>query len=485
MATIQDLINSNALKKNIKFAESPKSKTLSKVNSPKVSEIDVVIGLDFGTSASKVVIQAPDLPGKPCFAVDFGKHGYTANPYLLPSKLWVAPDKTCSLEVAENAKLVTSIKLPLFIKSKGFMSVEKFAKEFPDFEEIAASYLALLLKCSKKWFLEKQGDIIGKNAKINWHLNLGVPTICIEENEEKRIFTKVGKVAWILSTSLKKKAISLNDANLEFKQWDEGVSWEENEEKCSFELIPEIAAGAIGYAKSDNRINGLHLVVDIGASTVDVCCFNLDKNKGDDYYELKHAIVKDLGTIMLYNTWVNAFLKTNIHHIKKNYLEQDPIKNLNEDSSMFYVPIDLLEKVKVEANKRFRKELELLFRDVIWTTKQKRDQINPIWSKGLLPIILIGGGSKMDFFASEVNNINKWITKNSRTEGARIIVPPVLKSLRNLDANLDYHHYFYVAWGLSHLSLDIGNIEPMDKVDDKLRPKPIDFSYKYVSQEMT
>jgi len=78
-------------------------------------ECELVIGLDFGTSASKVVIQAPDLPGSPSFAVDFCDFAHPSMAYLLPTKLCVMPSGECHLNHQEGGLDIGDIKLELFV----------------------------------------------------------------------------------------------------------------------------------------------------------------------------------------------------------------------------------------------------------------------------------------------------------------------------------------------------------------------------------
>src|SRR5207237_728619 len=77
-------------------------------------EAEVVVGFDFGTSASKVVVQAPGLPGNPAYAVDFGDVAHPSMRYLLPTRLSVAAGGSCTLRGQEPARLVNDIKLELF-----------------------------------------------------------------------------------------------------------------------------------------------------------------------------------------------------------------------------------------------------------------------------------------------------------------------------------------------------------------------------------
>src|ERR1051325_9653232 len=77
-------------------------------------EAELVIGLDFGTSASKVVVRLPGLPGEPAYAVDFGDAAHSSMRYLLPTRLWVDGRGACTLYARPGAQLVRDIKFALF-----------------------------------------------------------------------------------------------------------------------------------------------------------------------------------------------------------------------------------------------------------------------------------------------------------------------------------------------------------------------------------
>ena len=79
-------------------------------------ECDLVIGLDFGTSASKVVVQTPDIGGGQAYTVDFGSFAHPSMAYILPTRLWVTPKGVCSLEPRKDARLVNDIKLELIAR---------------------------------------------------------------------------------------------------------------------------------------------------------------------------------------------------------------------------------------------------------------------------------------------------------------------------------------------------------------------------------
>ncbi len=65
-------------------------------------------------------------------------------------------------------------------------------------------------------------------------------------------------------------------------------------------VIPEIVAEVIGYAHSDQRNQGLHLMIDVGAGRIILLSFNLGKNEDGDKYSIFSGDVRLLGAFELY-----------------------------------------------------------------------------------------------------------------------------------------------------------------------------------------
>jgi hypothetical protein len=449
-------------------------------------ECELVIGLDFGTSASKVVIQAPDLPGRPSFAVDFGSLSYQSRPYLLPTKLWMTPDKEFSLRSGEGTQPINDIKIELFSKDERFTT--KYGPTHLSLppQEIAAIYLALLLRHSRKWFLETKRDYVREFKRFRWSLNLGVPSPCIEDNEENKVFQRVGKAAWMLST-LEDELITLESATTELKHVDNPKYWENYEEyTCDFDIIPEIAAGAVGYALSNLRREGLHVMVDIGASTVDVCSFRLQAKEGSNSYALLIADVKQLGTVRLYNERVSAIKRAYEIHTDALRDKHDPMAPIKEDIKPLLLTQEQLCLADEEAKARFKEELNRMLWKVIWQTKSRRDPDAPVWrkGKGRLPILLIGGGSKLPFFSSIVNDLDNWLKHNAHNNGAVLLDIPVPDSLTHTGKQKDDNLFLAVTWGLSHRAMDVGDIIPADRIKDADPPRKLDVHGRFIGKEM-
>ena len=427
---------------------------------------DLVIGLDFGTSSSKVVIQAPHLAGSQAYAVDFGRLAHESMKYLLPTKLWIMPDGTCHLDSQDGATEVRDIKLELLSRNDHLRGNHGPTHHGLSAESAAVVYLALLLRYVRRWFLETRRDIVGDFSKLIWSMNLGVPSPCIEENDEKHRFERVGKAAWMLSVLCSEatcdrateQLVSLAENPDDWDLDDGGVT-------CDFDLIPEIAAGAVGYARSDVRRQGLHIMIDVGASTVDVCGFILRHDEVG--YSLLVADVQQLGTIKLYLTRVRAIEKAFPAQAQGLLDRYDPLEPIPESIDFYLRSEDQLQAEVESAEEKLAFSCRKMMRRVIHKIRLHRAIYEDAWY-GQLPILLIGGGSKVPFFKTIVEGLHSWTQEYCRNEGIALHEVPVPEMLK---VDTDDYHRLAVAWGLSHSAPNIGDIIPADRIDD-MDPPP-------------
>lgn len=63
-------------------------------------------------------------------------------------------------------------------------------------------------------------------------------------------------------------------------------------------VIPEVAAELVGYARSSLRETGLHVLIDLGARTLDIASFILHNRDGDDRYSILTADLEELGATL-------------------------------------------------------------------------------------------------------------------------------------------------------------------------------------------
>ena len=234
--------------------------------------VDLVIGLDFGTSSTKVVVRSPFVRSRAVavsWPIGNGDRGY-----LLPTLLYQARQGQFSLDASERGKGQGDLKVNLMDHPRDVTARAQ-----------AAAYLGLTLRTARRRFLATQRKYYG-SFRIRWALNLGIPSAGYDDEECRGAFRAVAQTAWALSLRPDLPMEGGAVAALGAAGRDSAVQ---------IDVVPEIAAEVVGYARSRHRREGLHVMVDVGASTVDICGFVLHARDGDDRYELLTALVERLG----------------------------------------------------------------------------------------------------------------------------------------------------------------------------------------------
>jgi hypothetical protein len=215
------------------------------------------MGLDFGTSCTKVVIDDRQMQHR--YAVPLvDAPGVGA--YLLPARL-NEHDGTYTL--GDSGCAFTDLKLALMAS--------------PQDDSVCArvcAYLALVIRTSRSWlFTQHRNAFTG--AEILWTLALGQPADQVSSIESKQLFDQLGNVAWQLAAS----ESDLRSENV-LKLWQRRTDIS-NTDDVEVVVMPEMAAQIHGFVSSesfDSREANIYLMVDVGAGTVDASIFRVKKD---------------------------------------------------------------------------------------------------------------------------------------------------------------------------------------------------------------
>ncbi len=140
---------------------------------------DIIFGLDFGTSCTKVVLQDPLLPK--AWAIPFEQLPPENHPYFLPTQIEGDDAKIFHL-TSKNAQF-KDLKRHLLIP-------ETYA------DILACAFLAKVIEYARSYFLKTNKNLY-QREQIQWILNLGIPSI--DDPEIKQTFHNTAKAAWWLS----------------------------------------------------------------------------------------------------------------------------------------------------------------------------------------------------------------------------------------------------------------------------------------------
>ena len=354
---------------------------------------ELVIGLDLGTSSTKVVIR--DSATKEAYLIEFPSSPYEARSHLLPTILCCDPDGQVSLtkgdfEFSDLKMCLVEKPEHVFLKGQSGVAANVGA--------LLTAYIGLVLREARKYFLTKHRKIYEK-SDIDWQLNIGIPSSGYDNSRMVNSFRAIAIAGWDMSVGT--QGASIGEADAAYRSAVDEIAAMDREEEVSLQedwmhpdnvaVFPEVVAEVVGYAKSTLRQEGiLHLLIDIGASTVDVATFilHLDtEDKSSDKYEMMVAEVRTLGGFRLHEFRVTETAKQVEKHLSKIAASCDSVNPLPDLDQ--YLPESI-----AEIDEKFEEDFLRLIGDVLSHTKKRRDTMSTIWG-GELPTVVAGGGASI------------------------------------------------------------------------------------------
>ena len=404
---------------------------------PSASHKQLVIGLDFGTAFTKVVVGEERLR----IAIPLRGRGEKTSDYLLPTAFWSTQEGLCSID-SPLGEQHTDLKMSLLDGN------------FEDSEiQSAATYLALVLRRVRAFIFDNKQGVYGSNY-IDWLVNVGLPTSSYHDERLAASYKRMIAAAWFASASEGevseqsiKEAWQKSSTQEESGASKRDLHWE------AVSLFPEFIAQVTGYVRSPLRQSDLHLLVDVGAGTLDATIFNVHEVEGEDKFPIFAKAVERLGTCFLVRSRIDGRgLKK-----EKELAPFVPVPKKTEFASLLGIDVATLQRNDSPFKQRVIKAVGSLLR----YTKSCRYPLSQRWGDGV-PVFLCGGGAGCDFY-TEI-----FLSENGEFSGFPVKAMKLPKP-DQLEANglrEDDYDRVSVAYGLSFDPFDIGEIIKEDDVDD-------------------
>lgn len=421
------------------------------------------IGLDFGTAFAKVVIGE----ARTSYAVPF-ELPKSENPYLLPCVLYLDDSGKCAmLPSGDSCSAVTDLKMKLLDETATHQDLVRMV-----------AFIALILRHTRLWLMMKHRNTYERNC-LDWYVNVGVPTDSYHHDELVKTYRNIVQAAWALSVI--PGPVSINVADELLTRVSHGRSflpehYAERSDRLiheeAFGLFPEFVAQVVGYVRSPLRKSDLHLIVDVGAGTVDISIFNVHESDGDDLFPIFAKAVKPLGT----------------HYLMKHRKNKLPVsanviwsvQDRTPSQVMFMQALKIPMKQLSEIDNDFTKNIGITVRDLLKYTKECRYPRSPRWQDGV-PTFLCGGGGKVDVYSELIGRFEN----NNHAYKIRVEKLPQPQRLSAPHLPSDSYDRLSVAYGLSYNAMDIGRIIQANEIEDcKIPHKDSDrYSGSFVSKD--
>lgn len=219
---------------------------------------ELVIGLDFGTSSTKVVIA--DKSMNAAYAVPF-IDSIGVSSYLLPTALLESPSGVYSL--SGTGIRHADLKLAMLASLSDEWACAR-----------VCAFLALAIRLSRAWLYETKVDQYLR-SDILWTLAIGQPADQAASKHHRRHFECLAKVAWYLAGI--RSPIEAKAALRAWQRRDELLLDDELEVRPMAELSAQIH-GFVSSSHFDARLPNIYLLVDVGAGTLDASLFHVRKD---------------------------------------------------------------------------------------------------------------------------------------------------------------------------------------------------------------
>lgn len=450
-------------------------------------EVDLIIGLDFGTSTVKAVIR--DRFRKQSFAVPFTDA--IDNPYLLPSRVYQSGGDY-SLDSGKQAR--RDIKLLLLSCESGSP-----VGEFND----ACGFLALVLRHCRGWLLDEHAALY-RGVRINWSLNLGLPAASYENLDTVNLFRRL---AWAAANLAAQQGAEITYENCEeFRRYSRETLPEylkTGTSRSGFEfefenvdVVPEVAAQIFGYVTSskwDWRDRPMMMLVDIGAGTVDAAFFsytNFDPRKRRFAFFAND--VQPNGAMNLHRERVDwlrrAAAESQVQADVHDYLAAikfptDRTAPLPESVREYLPGYEVAREPGVEDIDEafFRKRY---YRQVATCCGDARRAGIPSIQMVNVPCFVTGGGSRLGIYSRIIEAING---NNTAITLQRLALTRISEDLRCPGLREADFDRLSVAYGLSHNGADGRPLgEYLRKIDvvRPAEPPTVDWRSNYIDKDM-
>lgn len=389
----------------------------------------VRMGIDFGTAFTKASIGY----GDDIFIVDWAGIKDGADKFTLPGEFSVMPDGSCVVGRAPSAtRVATDLKLP-FLEGRASRSALVDATIF----------LSLIMRYIRGWWFHHHKGLI-KNQAIEWNINLGAPTTPWQDGSIRQKYGMAAKAAWVMSCS--DQAITVDQA---VKIMDKTTLT-----APPVEIVPEFVAQIASYTRSPQRQPDLHLLVDVGAGTVDVVTFNVhrDDKTGENLFPIFWASVSNLGTHYLMSRRLHAFPQIRDEH----WRDATTVPSASKFSKTLGIAVHDV----VKTDNLHARDVASAISRVLQNTKQNRYRSSPNWQAGVR-VFFCGGGSSCEAFEESIS----LASAQSGVPLPRLRLP-LPSHLKAPSLPTEQFHRVSVAYGLGMDAFNLGQIRSSDKVED-------------------
>ena len=404
-----------------------------------VSSARVNIGIDFGTSFTKVCYR--DLGTSRSGLIDFSNNGAAEiTESMIPTKVGLIGDKylltgvpeECFRLLGKEQKLITQLKMRLATFT-GDQNLREFTygPSWPQYHEsvqfLAALFLSNVIRLSKIHLLTAKADEF-RNRDIEWSATVGVPVLLFD-SPALAVFEDAFETAWLMAEDSNSPSLDLPSCWEQFLTCRNMRRERFHNRVYAIEPCSELCAAMVALVGHPTAQEGIYLFFDIGGGTLDGVSFRYFRRDGLPRIVLFEGRIGALGIEAL----VRKHPEWNATELRQALFSQD------------MSPV-LRASLEPEAD-----EIRQLVGFVVMRAK---DFAGLQWIRGtterLLPVLVGGGGSLSRFYLETIMSTHAQFGQaHADIPPYRLTEVPVADDFDMGRLDPRHFHRFAVAYGLS------------------------------------
>lgn len=221
-----------------------------------------IVGFDFGTSSLKLAVRQPYKAGTNiAFMPVPGELRSGGHDHLWQTALWVDPRTLVfSLFPQPGMEILEGFKTGII----GGHGGQRVRQDLPvTRSEAAIAYIALQIAYFFGWYAKTRPLAAGGDHFLS--INIGIP---VAAHDDAKSFKTFKHIIWAARELVAyAEHLTLDDVRQAHQSSmpDLPPGWQ---------LIPELTAAIAGYTSEPTSLEGAHVLIDVGASTLDIVAFN-------------------------------------------------------------------------------------------------------------------------------------------------------------------------------------------------------------------
>lgn len=394
----------------------------------------VQIGLDFGTSYTKVALRFKDR----VLVIDWSGILASGDFRYLPGELSLVGDDEVFLgKVPGRQGVFRNLKLAFLQEG------QERARTL-----LAVAFLSRVFIYVRAWlWRHHEAELSGR--RVAWLVNVGCPTNHWGKSTLQAEYRDAVLRAWAVSQESENITLArvaravLDPAPTEGDVGLDAVS-----------VVPEFVAEIAEYVFSPQRRDGLHLLVDVGAGTVDIACFNVHDEAGENVFPIFSSAVKLLGTHYLMRQRLQEVGCSDIV-----WSDRHPVPDVSMLADKLSVGGEKLQTADAAFMRSIATEVAEVLDDVKLNYYSR-----PFVTGSGIPLFLMGGGAMCGVYQDAMTQAYQWM-RVPLIE----MQPAALSNTKDReDHDIASRLRLSVAYGLTFDGDSLGTIKTSDQIE-KLR----------------